>query len=282
MLSNLFPGSYYRKRFQEMEDTQLPHVIYACYSQKNRQGEQFIPAHIFSLQLTGVSDMHIDGKTYRFAEGEFRFVRRNKLASYTKWPAENGLYESLAISMDQQTLQEISEAYDLHPDKPYTGESVLKLRPHPLFQNYFESLRPYQNGSGRISETLTGVKVREAVMILLEVYPELKNVLFDFSEPGKIDLEAFMNTHYRYNVDISRFAYLTGRSLASFKRDFEKVFHTSPNKWLQQKRLEEAYFLLKERKQKVGDVYLDVGFKDLSHFSFAFKKAFGMPPSQLA
>lgn len=265
-----------------MEKTELPHVIYACYSQKNRQGEQFIPTHIFSRQLTGVSDMHIDGKTWRFEEGEFRFVRRNKLASYTKWPAENGLYESLAISMDPKTLQRIGETYDLHPDGSYTGESVLRLKPHPLFQHYFDSLRPYQNGSGRISETLTGVKVQEAVMLLLEVCPELKNVLFDFSEPGKIDLEAFMNAHYRYNVDIGRFAYLTGRSLATFKRDFEKVFHMPPNKWIQQKRLEEAYFLLRERGQKVGDVYLDVGFRDLSHFSFAFKKAFGVAPSRLA
>ncbi len=36
-----------------------------------------------------------------------------------------------------------------------------------------------------------------------------------------------MNEHYRFNVDLPRFAYLTGRSLATFKRDFEKIYHTS-------------------------------------------------------
>lgn len=263
--------------------TQLPHIIYSCYSQKNRGGEQFIPTHIFGYQLAGKSDMFVDGKHYTFNEGDFRFVRRNRLAGYTKWPPANGLYQSLSISMDQETLRKISEEYDLHADKVYAGESVLQLKPHALFRNYFESLGPYQNeGTGQSNKVLTELKVKEAVMILLEVYPELKNVLFDFSEPGKIDLEGYMNANYRYNVDLHHYAYLTGRSLATFKRDFEKIFHTSPNKWLQQKRLEEAYFLIKEKKQKVSDVYLDVGFKDLSHFSSAFKKIYGIAPSQVA
>ncbi len=47
------------------------------------------------------------------------------------------------------------------------------------------------------------------------------------------------------------------------------------------KRLTDAYYLLKQKGAKVTDVYLDVGFKDLSHFSFAFKKAYGVAPSMV-
>jgi AraC-like DNA-binding protein len=137
------------------------------------------------------------------------------------------------------------------------------------------------DGSGNTNKMLTTLKVKEAIIILLETNPGLKNVLFDFSEPGKIDLEAYMNEHYKFNVDINRFAYLTGRSLATFKRDFEKIFNTPPNRWLQHKRLNDAYFLIKEKGWKTSDVYMEVGFKDFSHFSFAFKKAFGVAPSRL-
>ncbi|MGY0037778.1 helix-turn-helix domain-containing protein [Pedobacter sp. NJ-S-72] len=90
-----------------------------------------------------------------------------------------------------------------------------------------------------------------------------------------------MNKNFHFNVEMKRFAYLTGRSLATFKRDFEKIYQTSPNRWLQQRRLQEAYHLIREKGKTVSDVYLEVGFEDLSHFSFAFKKKYGMAPSKI-
>jgi AraC-like DNA-binding protein len=36
------------------------------------------------------------------------------------------------------------------------------------------------------------------------------------------------------------------------------------------------------KNQKPSDVYLEVGFEDLSHFSFVFKKEFGKTPSEVA
>ena len=52
-------------------------------------------------------------------------------------------------------------------------------------------------------------------------------MLFDFNEPFKIDLEAYMNMNYTFNVPMEKFAKLTGRSLATFKRDFKKIFNAS-------------------------------------------------------
>lgn len=256
-------------------------IVYSCYAYASRDGEQFIPEHVFGFILSGSQVMHVGGQTYHFKEGDFRFFRKNQLCKFVKQPPPGGDFISLSVRIDKETLLQMSEELNLQADGLYTGDDIRLLEPTAQFKNYVESLKPYLNAQTDISKALTELKVKEAIMLMLQTYPDLKNVLFDFAEPGKIDLEAFMNEHYKYNVDINRFAYLTGRSLATFKRDFEKVFHTSPNRWLQQKRLEDAHYLIKEKGWRSSDVYMEVGFKDLSHFSFAFKKAYGVAPSRL-
>ena len=264
-----------------MEDQLMPHILYACYSNLSREGENFIPEHVFSYVLSGSIEIFTGGKKYTFGEGDYRFYRKNQLARFVKHPPTGGEYRAISVMLDKNTLQHLGNELHLHARQPFTGDGIITLKPHNLFSNYIASLKPYMDSATDINPALTNVKVREAAMILLETNPRLQDVLFDFSEPGKIDLEAYMNEHYRFNVDIPRFAYLTGRSLATFKRDFEKIYHTSPNRWLQQKRLHDAYILLKEKGWKSSDVYLEVGFKDLSHFSYAFKKAYGMAPSMV-
>jgi AraC-like DNA-binding protein len=93
---------------------------------------------------------------------------------------------------------------------------------------------------------------------------------------------AGMSNNYKFNVSIERFAWLTGRSISAFKRDFEKIFNDTPSHWLVQRRLQESYFLIDKKNKRPSDIYLDLGFEDLSHFSFAFKKLFGLSPSQLS
>ena len=129
--------------------------------------------------------------------------------------------------------------------------------------------------------TILDLKRKEALLLLLEHDANLKNALFDFSKPYRIDLESFMQKNFHFNVRLGRFAYLTGRSLSTFKRDFEKIFHETPSRWLLQRRLKEAHDLITKKGEKPSDIYLDLGFQDFSHFSHVFKKEFGEAPTRL-
>lgn len=257
-----------------------PGILYRCYAAYSREGEQFIYDHVLSYTIDGASDLYDGNRMETFGPGSIKLFRRNRLAKFYKRPPEEGEYRSITIVFDQEMLRAFSMEYGYTAERTDNNSISIRLEPTPMLQHYMDSLQPYT----RMAEpptALTQLKVKEALLILMQDYPYLKDILFDFSEPGKVDLEGFMNGHFQFNVPMERFAYLSGRSLATFKRDFEKIFHTSPSRWLQQKRLQEAWYRIKEKGHKPSDVYLDVGFEDLSHFSFAFKKAYGVAPSRV-
>ena len=260
---------------------QVRQITYSCYSSQVREGEQFIPDHIFSYQVSGTLLINDGRKTYQLEAGDFRLTRRNSLIKFVKRPPEQGDYRNISIFLSQDILRDFSLEFGYTGQKKIVTGSVIRLPTNRLLTNYMQSLQPYDELMQAGKETLLSIKRREAIALLIQTEPALNDILFDFSEPGKIDLEAFMNQNFQFNVSLDRFAYLTGRSLSGFKRDFLKIFHRYPGQWLLQKRLESAYYLITEKGVAASNVYLDVGFENLSHFSYAFKKMYGSAPTKL-
>jgi AraC-like DNA-binding protein len=161
---------------------------------------------------------------------------------------------------------------------PRSTEPVM-FRDHPLLQSLFNSLQPYFDLTETLPADIAALKVEEAIRVLRTIDPAADGLLGHFEAPGKLDLVAFMEQNFRFNLPLEKFGYLTGRSLTTFKKDFKNIFGNTPGRWLTQKRLELAHYQIVEQKRKPSEVYLDTGFEDLSHFSFAFKKHFGYNPT---
>ncbi|WDF66953.1 AraC family transcriptional regulator [Sphingobacterium oryzagri] len=124
--------------------------------------------------------------------------------------------------------------------------------------------------------------MREAIETVLLTNPRLENFLFDFSEPYKIVSERFMLANYKFNVGIEHFAALTGRSIASFKRDFMKMFADTPGRWLLNTRLKEAHYQIQKNNKRPSTIFVEVWFESFAHFSNAFKAKYGYSPKTIA
>lgn len=252
----------------------------SCHTKPTISEEQFIAEHFFSHLVHGSMKVYNGYRTYKISAGDFCLAQRNHLAKYVK-ERVNGQFRTVTMFFPQALLKEFAKEFNCSSKEKKTADAVIKLERSKALQNFIDSLIPYTNETGLINDFPLEAKRKELLLLLLEQAPALINNLFDFGDPGKINLEAFMNRNFRFNVSLQRFAYLTGRSLSAFKRDFARVFNNTPSRWLLQKRLNEARFLLENHNRKSSEIYVDLGFEDLSHFSFAFKKAFGFSPSEL-
>ena len=262
-----------------------PHItdsfVYTCVSEDKWTYEQFVPEHILAWQISGETHIFHQQGNYILKKNQILLARRNQFAKSLKIPATDPEYRAVSIILKSEDLKKYAAANDISCNKSYSGKYHIILKPNEYLESYFHSLVPYLEHPQKSNKKLVAAKLHEAIELLMLVQPSLQDFLFDFNDPYKINLEEFMMKNYQFNAPIRNFAKLTGRSLAGFKRDFLKVFNAPPAKWLREKRLSEAFYLIKQKKKKAADVYLDLGFENLSHFYTCFKKKYGITPAEL-
>ncbi|WP_295771938.1 AraC family transcriptional regulator [uncultured Mucilaginibacter sp.] len=259
----------------------LPGVIFYSYlSAERREKVCFWNHHTLILQVSGQFTLETSAQTMSITGGQMLLIGKNQVGALTKMPLPGAHYETIVISLQENLLRTIALEEKFDERHKYNGQQNFIIPSNEFLQGYFQSIVPYARAAGAaMTDELGILKVKEVVKLLLLALPTLRSFLFDFSEPHKIDLEKFMLSNFHFNVPVERFAQLTGRSLAGFKRDFQKTFGTPPRHWLQEKRLDTAKYLIESKRKKPTAIYLDLGFKSLSHFSFSFKKKFGYSPN---
>jgi AraC-like DNA-binding protein len=257
-------------------------IVFTCSEAVQYNTEIISEEHCVVRVLSGELKVIQSNKTYVFGAGETHLFPRNRLATMIK-SEKNGLpYKAIVVKLTQDILKAFYDQKKLEASLVSKTENIIPLSKSPLLDSFFASMLPYFDLDYKLPKDLSQLKTQEAITILRSINKEIDNVLSDFSEPHKINIAEFMERNYMFKMPIEKFSYLTGRSLSTFKRDFKKAFNTTPQKWLTEKRLELAYYQLTKKRRKPIDIFYEVGFENLSHFSYAFKKQFGKSPAELA
>ncbi len=215
-------------------------------------------------------------------KGECVFIPRDHPITMHKKTKDGERYCGIFMMFTRRFLREMYVKHGqgkVPTDTPRLDSSVIKLPKTVELASLFTSMTPYFDPEVKPKDDFMSLKLQEGLLALLHIDKRFAPTLFDFNEPWKIDIMEFMNENYMYEFSMEEIAHYTGRSLATFKRDFKKISDLTPEKWLIRKRLEVAYAKMKEGGKKVVDVYAEVGFKNPSHFSTAFKKQYGVSPT---
>ncbi|WP_343635632.1 AraC family transcriptional regulator [Fluviicola sp.] len=256
-----------------------PEIKLSSYTGKLFKTEAAFEDHLLVWLISGETKIIQADERFVFGPGSTFLIPRNQLATIINLPKDGEPHKAVAMHLSAKRLREF---YGNEPVKRKTvTPKIFSFRKHPLLESCLASLIPYFDMQENFPESIASLKITEAISILHTINENIDAVLANFDEPHKIDLTAFMEKNFMFNMPLEKFGYLTGRSLTTFKRDFQKAFQVTPQRWLTKKRLELAHYQLAEKHKKPVEVYYETGFENLSHFSYAFKKQFGYSPVQL-
>lgn len=128
-----------------------------------------------------------------------------------------------------------------------------------------------------------GIKTHELIFLILHITSKYDRPLQIHESDLLIlkEVHVHMMTNLPNPGTISQLAHEFGINASKLKKGFKQVFGTSIHAFLLEERMQLALDLLTNSKEPVTEIAHLCGYNNVSAFSAAFKKRFGMPPSKL-
>ncbi len=109
-------------------------------------------------------------------------------------------------------------------------------------------------------------------------YKTAGSVLEPYTEMA--DVTKYIDDNHDKDISIEHLAGLAHLSTRQFERKFNKLFHTTPIKYITKRRLNSACEALSQNNDSITQVALNAGFYDHSYFTKIFTKHIGINPKE--
>lgn len=256
-------------------------VFFAVYLNDAYECSHMVREHCLCYIYGGEFILKRDGREEHYTAGDCIFCRRDNRLEVRKQALGGEQFRGVFMNFKRPFLKEVYKSIDkrtLPRHKRDVVPAFVHLPKSPDFESLFRSMVPYFDSNVHPSAHVMRLKQMEGVYALLSYNADFGPLLFDFVDQWRPDLVEFMEQNFKCDMTMTEFAQFSGRSLSTFKRDFKKMLNESPERWLTMKRLNAAYEQL-QNGSTVTDACFDNGFKNISHFSAAFKREFGLNPT---
>lgn len=244
--------------------------------------EGYISNHVVSVVLAG--EQHIrtyEDELIKVQANDILFAPRGMYYISDLLPAD-GTFKSLLFYFDDSVIHNFLSNSRVDIVDRQAAPSYLKFGVLPTVRLFADSLIDiYQHQQIRDKNFLQ-LKILELLHLLNHQAQEkaFANFLFRLTLPQKRNIKTFMQQNYDKPLKVEDYAYLTGRSLSTFRRDFKSAFDRTPQQWLKEQRLQKALELVSQKEISVTQLAYEVGYENISYFIKAFKAQVGLSPKQ--
>lgn len=258
-------------------------VIESCTHTQNNTGSMFLEDHLLLFVIKGKYTVRYGNQSYTVKKNEMVLLQKSIAVEYEKSGEkdEEYLLDYMMFFLKEDLINEFVKMADLKPSYPAALVAVSVKSVNDRLISYIESLKPYFQQPDEISSRLIKIKLLE---LLFDVADTDENFYFQFLQLKRKERKSItevIEENIFNPVSLNDLAYLSGRSLSAFKREFKEIYNTSPLHYIRNRRLDKAKELLTHTSLSVTDVCFSTGFENASHFSKVFKERFGISPSLL-
>ena len=269
--------------FTQLSLKDLLFLYYKC-PQKEKIIQLYSNHNQLSFTISGQRIIHHGNKKWVVNKDQGLLVKRCAFLqelpdNYTGWEV---LVFYLQDSYLKKVFEEFREYLPLKNLPEVDVEMIEQFEINDQIRNSYESLLPYFENPNFLPDTIFEGKFKELLFNIL-IYPPNMQILAYVNQligDYVIPIWEVMESNYFYDLKVSEFAEIANRSTSTFRRDFEEHYHTTPGKWLTNRRLERAVLLLTTSVKSISDITFECGFKNVSHFSKIFKEKFKTSPTK--
>lgn len=256
-------------------------VVESCAFTKGLKGTMFLEDHLLLFVLEGTYTVRFGSQEYIVRKNEMVLLQKSIMVEYEKSGEAGSDYvlDYMMFFLKEELLTEFIKMADLESNYPSGLVPVSVNRVNDRLINYIYSLKPYFKESNTIRDGLIRVKLLELLFDVADADEQFLYQFLQLKRTKKHSITEVVEQNITTPVSLNDLAYLSGRSLSAFKRDFQAIYNSSPLRWIRNRRLDIAKELLLHTSLSVTDVCFSTGFENVAHFSKVFKERFGVAPS---
>ena len=253
---------------------------YEC-PQVTKTQQFYLQTNLILFVLSGRRVFHKNKKSWDIAEGTCAFVKKGthiaEMEEGVGWCVmtffipDDFFKKLIADNLKNLPLSNLPEASTDH---------VLLLEVNELSKSFFGSMLPYFTQTPPPPENLLELKFKELILSLLSQKQNRQFLayihrLYQDKHPT---IEDVVQNNFTFNLTLEEYAKLACKSVATFKREFKKIYNDTPAKWVLKKRINLAIELLENTNLSISAITFECGFENQTHFSRIFKERVGVAP----
>ena len=257
-------------------------IVESCTQAHDKKNTMFLEDHLLLFVLEGTHHVKLGQTTFDVHKNEMILLKKSVCIESTKQgdPQNDFAYESMMFFLKEEFLMDFIRMKDI---KAVATDEVARVFVRPLgtrLLGFLESVKPYFRDPNQIDSGLVRLKMLELLYDLANDDKNLLLQLIQLKQQFRTDITRVMEENYLNPGSLADLAYLSGRSLSSFRRDFQLIYQVSPAQWIRNKRLAKAKELLLSTSMPIADICFQTGYENVSHFSRLYKSVFGHSPTE--